>query len=307
MVHRDTRALDGLDVEIIKGDVRSYEDVARATAGVDLVYHLAGLISLDGDRQAVNAVNVGGVRNMVQVCLENKVGRLVHFSSIHAFSSEPREYPITESNTRITDTRAAAYDFSKAEGEREVRAGIARGLDAVILNPTGVVGPLDYKPSMFGQALLLIASGIFPVLVEGGFNWVDARDVAKCAIKVAEQASSGSQYIVGGEWRSVRDIAETAANLNGGQPPKWYVPIWLASVGIPLSAGYSWITGKRNIFTKLTINALKSNPQVSDRRARTELGYSPRPFEETISATLAWFSQNGMLPPLPRPKEDLDD
>jgi dihydroflavonol-4-reductase len=180
-------------------------------------------------------------------------------------------------------------------------------LDAVILNPTGVIGPLDYKPSMFGQALLLIARGIFPVLMEGGFNWVDARDVAECAIKAAELASSGSQYLVGGEWRSVRDIAETTAKVNRGQPPKWYAPIWLASVGVPLSVGYSRITGKRNIFTKLTIDALKSNPQVSDRRARAELGYSPRPFEETISDTVTWFSQNGMLPPLLERKGELDD
>jgi dihydroflavonol-4-reductase len=306
MVHRDTRALDGLDVEIIKGDVRSYADVAQATAGVELVYHLAGYISLDGDRQAINAVNIGGVRNVVQACLGNKVRRLVHFSSIHALSSKPRQHPITESNARVTDPRAAAYDFSKAVGERVVREGIAEGLDAVILNPTGVIGPLDYKPSMFGQALLLIARGFFPVLMQGGFNWVDARDVAECAIQAAELALPGSQYIVGGEWRSVRDIAEAASRVNGGQPPKWYAPIWLASVGVPLSAGYSRITGKRNIFTKLTVDALKSNPKVSDRRARIELGYSPRPFEETIRDTVTWFSQNRMLPPLPERKGDLD-
>jgi dihydroflavonol-4-reductase len=307
MVHRDTRALEGLEMDIVRGDVRSYEDVARATVGVDLVYHLAGMISLDGNRKAINAVNITGVRHVVQACLENKVGRLVHFSSIHAFSPEPRGHPVTESNARISNPRAAAYDYSKAAGEREVRAGIEQGLDAVILNPTGVIGPLDYKPSMFGQAVLLIARGIFPVLVEGGFNWVDARDVAQCAISAAEQASCGSQYIVGGEWRSVRDIAETIAKVFGGQPPKWYAPIWLASVGVPLSAGFSWITGKRNIFTKLTLDALKSNPQISDRRARTELGYSPRPFEETISDAVTWFSQQGMLPPLPEEKGEKDD
>jgi dihydroflavonol-4-reductase len=307
MVHRDTRAVDGLDVEIIRGDVRSYEDVARATAGVELVYHLAGYISLDGDRQAIYAVNINGVRNIVQACLENKVGRLVHFSSIHALSSEPRQHPITESNSRVTDPKAAAYDYSKAAGEREVQTGIAQGLDAVILNPTGVIGPFDYKPSMFGQALLMIARGIFPVLVEGGFNWVDARDVAACAIEAAEKASSGSQYIIGGEWRSVREIAEITTKIFGGKPPKWYAPIWLASVGVPVSAGYSWIMRKRNIFTSLTLDALKSNPQVSDRRARTELGYAPRLFEETISDVVAWFSHNGMLPTLSDRKGGLDD
>lgn len=301
-VNSDTRALDRLDVDIQKGDIRNYGDVIRAVKGVDLAFHLAGLISLDGDREVLESVNVLGVRNVVKACLESGVRRLVHFSSIHAISSKPDSFPVTEDNARVNGKQAAPYDLSKALGEREVWEGIEKGVDAVILNPTGVIGPFDHKPSMFGQALIMIARGTFPVLVQGGFNWVDARDVAICALDAAANAPSGSQFIVGGEWHSVEDIAEVTANMYGQRPPILYAPGWLASAGLPLSNLYSMFTGKRNIFTGMTLDALSSNPLVDDSRVRSTLGYRSRAFEETIQDAVLWFAAHGMLPPLPQKK-----
>jgi dihydroflavonol-4-reductase len=307
MVHRDRRALEGLEVEIIEGDIRNSQLVVQATKGIELVYHLAGLISLDGDWDQLEAVNVRGVRNVVHACLENGVRRLLHFSSIHAISGEPFDRPVSEINPRVDGTHQAAYDRSKAAGEAEVSAGIVQGLDAVILNPTGVIGPLDFKPSMFGQAVIMIARGVFPVLVQGGFNWVDARDVTECALLAAEQAPPGGQYIIGGEWRSVKDIAVVVAGMFGGRPPYLYAPLWMASMSLPLSAAYSRLAGKRNIFTQLTLDALSSNPNVDDSLARRELGYSPRPFEETIRDAVKWFADQEMLPMPPKMKGVFND
>jgi dihydroflavonol-4-reductase len=299
MVNRDTRALDGLDVEVFKGDIRNNADVHRAVDGVDLVYHLAGLISLDGDWEQLSAVNITGVRNVVQACIEKRVSRLVHFSSIHVFDPGLDGALITEDSPRVDGEWPACYDRSKAGGEREIRLGIERGLDAVILNPTGVIGRYDFKPSMFGSGVMMIARGLFPVLVKGGFNWVDAADVAEFAIIAAQNAPRGSQYIVGGEWRSVEDIAAVVSELYQRRPPKIYLPTGAAAFGLPLTAAYALLAGKRNIFTRLTLDALSSSAQVSDQRARTEMGYQSRSFEETIRDAVSWFSQQGMLPPLP--------
>jgi dihydroflavonol-4-reductase len=148
---------------------------------------------------------------------------------------------------------------------------------------------------MFGEALLLIARGIFPVLIQGGFDWVDARDLAEVAIKVAFEAQSGSTYLVPGHWRSMKQIAELACEFSGRKPPISYAPIWLGQFGIPPMYVYASLTGKRRIFTQQTLEALKSTYTISRRRLQMDLGYEPRPFETTISDTLKWFVKHGYL------------
>ncbi|MBN1963574.1 MAG: SDR family NAD(P)-dependent oxidoreductase, partial [Anaerolineae bacterium] len=174
----ERRWLDGLDVEIVPGDVRDPDSLRRAFAGAEIVYHLAGVITLLlTEWPRVKAVNVEGTRHVVQVCLENKVRRLVHFSSFHALVQRPLDRPLTEDARRTTAWFYPPYDRSKSWGERAVRDGIAAGLDAVIVNPTGVIGPHDYRPSYFGSVLRDLAQSRLPFLVGGGCDWVDVRDV----------------------------------------------------------------------------------------------------------------------------------
>lgn len=178
LVHHSRRALQGLEVELVEGDVRELASLQRAFEGAEVVYHLAAHISIRmNEWPLVEAINVLGTRNVVEASLQGGIRRLVHFSSIHAFNEEPHDKPVDESRPlKIPESpHAAPYDRSKAAGEREVRQGIERGLDAIIINPTAIVGPHDYYPSHFGQAILSLAQGNLPVLVPGGFNWVDVR------------------------------------------------------------------------------------------------------------------------------------
>ena len=201
LVHSNRQGLDGLDVELVQGDVGDPYSLYRAFAGADVVYHLAAIISLSmNDWPAVEAVNVIGTRNVVEACLKCGVRRLVHFSSVHALVQEPFHIPVDELRPLVDNQGCPPYDRSKAAGEREVRQGIEQGLDAVILNPTAVIGPYDYRLSHFGEALLAMARGKLPALVQGGFNWVDVRDVVAGAISAEERAPIGAKYLFSGNY-----------------------------------------------------------------------------------------------------------
>ena len=296
LIHNDRRAVVGLELELVEANIRDFDSLVRAFEGADVVYHLAAAISLSMNSwQEVEAVNVQGTRNVVEACLRCGVRRLVHFSTVHAIQKEPFDQPLVESRPRVSSANGSPYDYSKALGEQIVHEGISRGLQAVILNPTGMIGPYDYYPSFFGQGLLAMVSGRVPALVEGGFDWVDVRDVVQAALCAAEVAPNGSSYILSGHWRSIRQISELAARLTGTNAPLMTVPMGLAELAAPLMIRLAHFTGGKPIYTRATLDALRSNRHVSSARAEHELGYSSRPFEETLADTLAWFHQNGYL------------
>src|SRR5262245_12654016 len=159
---------DDAPVELVRGDVLDPASLDRAFAGAELVFHLAARISIDGqesERSATERVNVEGTRNVVRSALRAGARRLLHFSSIHALSPFPADRPVDEERPLVEHRAAPHYDRSKAESEREVHAGIAAGLDAVIVNPTGVIGPLDFRPSEMGAVLLGLYRREFPALI----------------------------------------------------------------------------------------------------------------------------------------------
>lgn len=296
LIHYDRRAIDGLEVEIVEGDVCDRVSLCRAFAGADVVYHLAGHISISmADWSLVERINVTGAGNVVEACLSCGVHRLVHFSSIHAFSQEPLDCTLDELRSAVDSRHCPPYDRSKAAGELEIRRGIERGLDAIIINPTAIIGPYDYKPSHFGEALLAMAQRKLPALVEGGFDWVDVRDVVEGAIRAEKKAPTGSRYLLSGHWVALRDVAVQVAEVVGIAPPHLTLPLGLAYLGVPFSAAYSRLTGKRPLYTTASLKAMRSNRCISHEKATRELGYQPRLFRETLVDTLSWFEENGKL------------
>jgi dihydroflavonol-4-reductase len=297
LVHVNSRPIDGLDVEIVTGDVGDLGSLYRAFRGADVVYHLAARMSLSmNDWTALEAVNVNGTRNVVAACLRAGVRRLVHFSSVHALVQEPLSVPVDESRPLVASRRYPPYDRSKAAAEIIVRRAIENGLDAVIVRPTAIIGPHDYQPSYFGEALLRLARHKLPALVTGGFDWVDVRDVVSAAMLAEAQASCGDSYLLSGHWVSMCDIAAGVVEITGVPATKFVCPLWLARTSIPIIKGISRLNGKRPLYTDVSLRALKSNRHISHAKATRELGYQPRPFRETLSDTLRWFEENGQLP-----------
>ncbi len=295
LVRKDCRALENLPVECVPGDLNDPVSLRRAFEGAEVVYHSAAHISLRWDDWPVlEAANVRGVQNVVEACRACGVRRLIHFSSIHALVQTPLDQPLDEDRPLVLDGRAPSYDRSKGLGEHIVRRAIADGLDAVILNPTAIIGPFDYKPSHFGEALLLLARGKMPALIDAGFDWVDARDVAWAALQAEARAPAGARYLISGKWAPVQELAALVERFTGRRAPRLVVSLGLARLGLPLA---SLLTpgGGRPLYTPVTLHALRANRQVSHARAARDLDYQPRPIAETILDTLKWFKEVGYL------------
>lgn len=296
LVHDDRRALDGLDVEVIAGNVLDAAALDAAFAGAELVYHLAARISLVDREQAVTqAVNVQGTANVVEACLANRVKRLVHFSSIHALSTRPFDAPVEETRALSDEEPVPHYDRSKAAGERVVSAGVARGLDAVIVNPTAVVGPHDYRPSHLGQVFLDLYHRKLPGLVEGGFDFVDVRDVVAGAMAAAGQGRTGERYLLSGHRSMMKELAALVAEVTGKPAPKMVAPMWVARASAPFATAFARLAGKPERFTAASLHALRNHKDVRHDKASRELGYTPRPLRATIEDTFAWFGDSGRL------------
>jgi dihydroflavonol-4-reductase len=296
VIGKDDRAVRGLGIEVLSADIADINSLTRALKGADSVFHLAGVISVDGDKDgSVRKANVAGVENVIKACVECGTGKLVHFSSIHAYSSFPVEEEIDETRCLALSEDCHAYDRSKAEGQELVRKACAGGLNAVIVNPTGVIGPFDFKPSRMGSFFLDIYHGKFPALVDGGYNWVDARDVSIGAILAEEKGKCGESYILGGNWAHICEVADLISKFTGRKVPKIATPMWLAGIAAKIAYKFPTISGKKRKFTPESIDTLDSHKYISSKKAELELGYSCRPLEETIKDTFAWFEKNGML------------
>ena len=283
--------LAGLDVEIMHADVTDVASLECAFAGAALVYHLAGRIELSSQGAArMQAINVRGVQNVVAACQAQSVQRLVHISSFHAMQQTPFDVPVTEDSPLVSPDFRFSYNRTKAAGERVVRAAMRdAGLDTVILRPTGIIGPHDYEPSLFGSILQQLARGSLPGLVDGYCDWVDVRDVTAGIIAAATKAPTGATYILSGHNAHLREIAEVVAAHTGVPAPRFVAPRWLAMCSIPASVAWARVTGKPLRLTLDSMDAMRPNPHISHKRAARELGYQPRPLAETIVDTLDWF------------------
>jgi dihydroflavonol-4-reductase len=298
LVHRDRRALDGLDLEIYEGSIRDPDTVSAFVQGVDVVYHLAAQISIQGSMGGlVEETNTDGTRHVVEACLTHQVQKLIHFSSIHALEDDHAgpDRMITERNPLALGDANAAYERSKAEAESVILAGVERGLNASIVNPGGVLGPFDFKPSRMGEVLIKLRKQKIPALVAGGFAWVDVRDVVDAAIAAQTHGKAGERYLLTGEWASFRQLAETVQKVTGAKAPRWTSPVWLAKFAVPFMSLASKFLGMRQLYTIESLCFIQCHRYVSSDKARRELGFDPRPLSQTLKDTYAWQQAQGLL------------
>ena len=299
LVHMTSKGIEGLPVEVVRADVLDAGSLTGAFAKVDTVFHLAAKISAGWEpAAAINEVNVEGTRNAVQACLAARVRRLVHFSSIQAFAPAPGASAVDETCplARPGEGNHGAYDLAKAEAERVVLAAVAYGLEAVILNPTAVIGPYDLLPSALGEVLLALARGRLPVLIAGASqDFVDARDVGAAALAAERCGRPGERYLLSGTRLSLVELARHWAKVTGRPAPRLAAPMWLAGLAAPFAPAWARLRGRRPSFTSESLRVLRASCPVSRRKAEGDLGYHPRPIDETLRDTWAWMKAEGRL------------
>ncbi len=296
------RALADVSCEHVLGDVCDPVSLKQAISGADHVYHLAAHISISPDEDSrCEPVNVEGTRNVVTACREAGIRRLIHFSSVHALwcegigHREGAAHPIDERHELADRPEALPYDRSKARSEKVVLAAVAEGLDAVIVNPGAVIGRHDYRPSAQGSALLDWVKGRVPALVEGGYNWVDVRDVVSGAIAAAERGRRGERYLLTGHPLSFQELAGHLETASGKRMPRFVTPLWLARMASPLVVATSKLLGTRPLVTPYALQIIACNYHFKHDKAKAELGYTPRPIEDTLGDMLAWYRSAGYL------------
>jgi len=290
LIHRTPIQFQNPLVDTVAADVMDLDSLKRAFSGIDVVYHLATCIPFaQKQHQEVTAVNVEGTRNVVRACREMRVRRLIHFSSIHAFSHMPDGEPVTETRRLVRDDEGFLYDRTKAAAERAVLEGAERGLDAVIVNPTAILGPNDFRPSAMGAVIRKLAEGRMPFLVSGGFNWVDVRDVISGAIRAETSGRTGERYILSGHWCSVAQLAKQIQGITGHHRRRIVIP---ASVALTAFGACSWmmrLLGLPTLYTSEAVTILQRHQEVQCEKAARELGFAARPLQETLCSTIEWL------------------
>ncbi len=288
--------LDGLDVEFVHGDVLDPPSLDIALEGAGAVYHLVALISITGDPDGrVHRVNVDGVRNVAEAALGAGVRRMIHCSSVHAYDLETPTDLLSETSPRATAPGLPAYDRSKAAGEAALREVADRGLESVVINPTGIIGPYDFAPSRMGLVFRALFRGRLPALIEGGFDWVDSRDVASAMVVAESRGRTGENYLLPGHHLSIPDLAAVAEKVSHVPKPRWTIPMGLARFWSPLGDVLARRSGSPLWYTTESLHALMHSPAVSGKKASEELGHSPRPTEVTVGDIYRWFEDYGGL------------
>jgi dihydroflavonol-4-reductase len=279
--------LDGISFERVAGDVTDRRAVRRAMDGVERVFHVAGRTSLrDRDRQAVFDINVRGARIVFEEALAAEVTRLVHTSSVGAIGVAKPKGTADEKTPFEIGHLGIAYVNSKHEAELEAMRAAARGLPVVVVNPSFVFGPDD--PT--GTSMTLIRRFLLrriPVYVDGGLNIVDVRDVATGHVLADEKGKVGERYILAGRNFTFDRLFADLSRISGIDPPAIKLPASIAVAGTKAAA-------RAGLPVPVAADEVQSATlwwTYRNTKARKELGFEPRPHEETLEAAVRWESE----------------
>lgn len=286
----------GKHIRYVSGDVcrpETLEPLFAESKGQEVaVIHTAGLISIAARiSPQLREVNVNGTANMLSLCSRYGVSRFVYVSSVHAIPELPIPQVIREVEQFSAEQVTGGYTKTKAEATQLVLEAADRGFPAVVVHPSGIIGPYDAGRNHLTQLMIDYLRGKLPVCVNGGYDFVDVRDAAKGCLLAAEKGRPGQCYILNGHHLSVLELLSRAGRLVGRKPPD-IVPISLARLAAPAVQAVARLQRRRPLYTRYSLYTLTSNSTFSWRRAETELGYWPREIDETICDMVRWLTSS---------------
>ena len=291
----NTISCKDIPAEIIKGDMLQPEALQRLMQDCDVVIHCAALISVNGDPKGlVHRTNVEGTQLVVDNALQSGVKRFIHISSIHAFKQQP-SFKVLDEQREHVDEKAFAYDRSKLAGQKIALAANNK-MEVLVMHPTSIIGPYDFKPSLMGQVIIDMHKGRLPFIFNGGFDFCDCRDVAHAIANATTMGQAGQTYLLGGKWHSLKQLALLVSAASSKKITPLALPHTAARLGLPLVKLLGALQKKEPMYTIEALDALfTGNRFISSEKAKAALGYTIRPFEETIQDTFHWFTNNGYL------------
>lgn len=280
-------------VQYIRGDVRDLQSLRPLFEGAKgrevICIHTAGIIDIsDQVSPLAYDVNVNGTKNILALCREYNVSRLLYVSSVHAIPEGDKSAVLHEVSHFSPDEVVGGYAKTKAEATQAVLDAAQAGLDAVVVHPSGILGPYDRSGNHLVQLVTDYIKGKLPACVRGGYDLVDVRDVAIGCLLALEKGRSGQCYILSNRHYEIRDLLGMVRRLTGGRRLP-VLPQWMAKAALPAIRLHAKRTKRRPLFTRYSLYTLRSNDKFSHDKATAELGYRPRDLLCTLRDTVAWL------------------
>jgi dihydroflavonol-4-reductase len=283
-----------------EGDVTKPETLeplfSGLVAGSFIVVHLAAIIDIGAmhPTAAMNNVNVNGVKNTFRLFQEKKGFRFIYVSSVDAFLQT--QSLCDENSPFVEGDKGAGYPLSKAEATRFVLAKRKAGVDAIVVYPSGIIGPYDDGHNHLIQLLRDYLFNKMPGVIPGGYDVVDVRDVAYGIYSLSSGPSRGDSFILSGHQISLKGLLLLAKAWNHGVGKKVPVyPYWVAYLGLPFVALHCKLFHKRPLYTAFSISVVKHANSFSHAKATHAFGYDPRPLERSVNDSLDYLSSQGLL------------
>jgi dihydroflavonol-4-reductase len=288
--------LDGLDAEIVEGDMRDERAVLAAAKGARYVFHVAADYRLWAPNpDEIIQANVDGTKVVMEAAKAAGVERIVYTSSVATLKLHEDGKPADET-TSLSETEAiGGYKRSKVAAERRVEEMIGEGLPAVIVNPSTPVGPRDRRPTPTGRMIVEAASGRMPAFVDTGLNLVHVDDVAAGHLAALKRGRVGERYILGGENMTLAELLGSIARLVGRSPPRLRLPRAPLYPFAFLAEIAAHVTKREPLLTLDGLRMAKQRMFFTSGKAERELGYRARPAEEGIRDAILWFRQAGLV------------
>jgi len=290
----DLRNIEGLDVELVKGDLRDKESLKSAVKGCSKLYHAAAYYSLwNKNKKIIYDINVQGTRNILETALDLGIEKVVYTSTVGCIGLSKDRTPTNENYPMDTATLSNDYKLSKFQAEKIALEMHTRGLSIVIVNPSTPIGPRDIKPTPTGKIVLDFLNGRMPAYLETGLNLIDVKDCARGHILAEEKGESGERYILGNKNMSLKEILLALEKITGIKAPSFRIPYWVAySAGLACETLSNLITKTPPAVPLAGVKMAKYFMYFDSSKAIRELKLPQNPVENALSQSVEWFRAN---------------
>ncbi len=275
-------------IEWVPGDITDIESLEKALLGVNYVYHTAANVSsVSGDRTSLMHNNVGGTANLVNACLEANIRKLCYVSSTAALGSAPPGEEISEEMLWTHSKNRSMYSISKFNSEMEVWRGIAEGLNAVIVNPSIIIGPGDWKRSS-SYLFSAVWKGL-KFYTEGITGYVDIRDVVRAMVFLMDSQYQGERFTISSENLTYRQVLEKIAESLGKNPPRFHASPLMISIAWRMDWLMQVLTGRPRSISRDTAKSSRFKAVFSNQKVREATGMDFIPIDRSIMDTAEVF------------------
>jgi len=255
-----------------------------------IVIHCAAFVSITkNNAHKVYDVNVKGTENMLEICRNFPVSRFIYVGSVHAIPLLPHGQTMREVSSFDPDNVSGHYDKSKAIATQLVLDESMKGLNAVVVQPSGIIGPHGLLSGNMMKMISLFVKGRFPFAVKGGYDFVDVRDVTSGILAAAEKGKTGECYILSNRFVDLKELFDTLYKAGAKHRLIAQLPVWMAKTLAPFTEIYYRLFRKTPLLTRYSIRTLFKNGKYSHEKASRELGYKTRPVAKTLEDTVQWI------------------